>query len=99
MDVQKPTAIIVGGGPVGLTMALGLARANIDFIVLERRDKVVVAEGSDMTILPMTMRAVDQMNLREPLSALWSPITEVSRIDHAGRAMGSFRVFDILWKR
>ncbi|KAF6822138.1 FAD binding domain-containing protein [Colletotrichum plurivorum] len=97
MSVQKLTAIIAGGGPVGLTMALGLARANIDFIVLERRDKVVVAEGSDMTILPMTMRAVDQMNLREALSALWSPITEVSRIDHGGRGMGSFHVPGVTW--
>src|SRR5262245_27656057 len=40
MDLRKPTAIIVGGGPVGLMAALGLTRANMDFILLERRQDV-----------------------------------------------------------
>ncbi|KAH0426227.1 FAD binding domain-containing protein [Colletotrichum camelliae] len=96
MDHLRTTAIIVGGGPVGLTAALALTRASIDFILLERRKEVVVEEGSDMTILPMTMRAVDQMNLLEPLSKVWNPVSEISRIDHRGRGIGEFRVFQYL---
>ena len=61
MAPQTATAIVIGGGPVGLTAALGLTRANIDFVLLEHRQHIVTDEGSDMTLLPMTMRALDQI--------------------------------------
>ena len=99
MNPRKPTAIIVGGGPVGLMAALGLIRANIDFVLLEQRQSIVVEEGSDMTLLPMTIRALDQMNLLEPLSRVWNPVSRIERIDHCGRAMGDLRLFQYIRER
>lgn len=99
MDLRKPKAIIVGGGPVGLMAALALTRANIDFILLERRKSIVVEEGSDMTLLPMTMRTFEQMDLLEPLSSVWSPVSRIERIDHRGRPMGELRLFQYIRQR
>ena len=99
MNTRQPTAIIVGGGPVGLMVALGLTRAKFDFIILEQRQNVVIEEGSDMTLLPMTMHALDQMDLVKPLSRIWKPVSEIERIDHHGRGMGEMRIFKYLRER
>ena len=99
MDLRKPKAIIVGGGPVGLVAAIGCTRANIDFVLLERRDSVAVEAGSDMTLLPMTMRSLQQMDLLKPLSKVWNPVSEIERIDHSGRTMGELGIFKYIQER
>jgi 2-polyprenyl-6-methoxyphenol hydroxylase-like FAD-dependent oxidoreductase len=96
MKPLKPRAIIVGGGPVGLTAALGLVRANIAFILLESRKDVVSPEGSDMTLQPMTMHALDQLNLLKPLQDVLTPVSRIERIDHNGREIGVLRFFDAI---
>lgn len=44
-------AIIVGGGPVGLTLAHTLDQAGIDYLILEARDTVLAEEGGAFTYL------------------------------------------------
>ena len=52
--------IVVGGGPVGMTAAHALSRANLDFIVLERRAKMVEDAGSNLVLLPIGLRVLGQ---------------------------------------
>ncbi|KAK8013839.1 FAD-dependent monooxygenase [Apiospora arundinis] len=49
---QPFRAIVVGGGPVGLTLAHTLAQANIDFELLEARDTVFADEGASIILYP-----------------------------------------------
>ncbi|KAF5021104.1 hypothetical protein F66182_6863 [Fusarium sp. NRRL 66182] len=86
-------AIVVGGGPVGLTAAHALSRANIDFILLERRPSPVVDAGSNLVLNHMGMRALDQLGLLHPLEELSCPLGLINRQDHQGSDIGDVHWF------
>lgn len=81
-------AIVVGGGPVGLTTAHALSRANIDFVLLERRSSPVIDAGSNLVLNPMGLRALDQLGLGSSLEEVSSTLGLVKRQDHQGRDIG-----------
>jgi len=56
-------AVIVGAGPVGLTLALGLSRAGIGTVVLEKGDRGTVVTWKGSTIHPPTLELLDQLGL------------------------------------
>lgn len=85
-------AIIVGGGPVGLTAAHSLSRANLDFVVLEQRPKVVLDAGSNLVLLPIGLRVLSQLGLLPAIEAASSPMDRFRRIDHNSKDIG-----DTLW--
>lgn len=58
-------AIIVGAGPVGLYLAHALARANIDYVVVEQCDSVIRYRGAGVLLYPQTLRLLDQIRLYE----------------------------------
>lgn len=62
---NKPRVIVAGGGPVGLFTAHALAKANIDYVVLEQLPEVVRLRGAGIVLLPNTMRLLDQIGLCE----------------------------------
>jgi 2-polyprenyl-6-methoxyphenol hydroxylase-like FAD-dependent oxidoreductase len=55
--------IVAGGGLVGLTTAHILSKAGIDFVVLEQHDNVTPYLGSLLSIMPSTLRVIDQLDL------------------------------------
>lgn len=59
--------IVVGGGLVGLTTAHILSKAGIDFVVLEQHDNVTPYLGSLLSIMPSTLRVLDQLDLLDTL--------------------------------
>lgn len=55
--------IVAGGGLVCLTTAHILSKAGIDFVVLEQHDNVTPYLGSLLSIMPSTLRVLDQLDL------------------------------------
>jgi 2-polyprenyl-6-methoxyphenol hydroxylase-like FAD-dependent oxidoreductase len=93
MPSQGFKAIVVGGGPVGLTAAHALSRANIDFILLERRPSAVIDAGSNLVLNPMGIRALGQLGLAESLEKVSSPLGAIRRQDHKGSDLGDVNWF------
>lgn len=54
--------VIVGGGPVGLAVALGLARQNVPSIVLERRTTISTGSRA-LAMTRRTMQILDQLGV------------------------------------
>lgn len=77
--------IIAGGGPVGLTAAIALSRAGIDFVMLERREEIVIDAGSNLVMLPNGMRILNQMGLGETVEDVTSTLSDIHYIDHNGK--------------
>ncbi|OBS25088.1 hypothetical protein FPOA_05623 [Fusarium poae] len=88
MPAQGFKAIVVGGGPVGLSAAHALSRANIDFVLLERRSSPVIDAGSNLVLNPMGIRALDQLGLGDSLEKVSSTLGLVKRQDHQGCDIG-----------
>ncbi|KAJ1333134.1 FAD dependent monooxygenase [Microdochium nivale] len=82
------TAIVIGGGPVGLIAAHALARAGIDFLLLESRPEIVINTGSDLVLSSSGMRVLNQLGLLDTLDTVSTPLAEMQRIDHKGNDIG-----------
>ncbi|VUC21599.1 unnamed protein product [Clonostachys rosea] len=93
MTVPGFKVIIVGGGPVGLTAAIALAKAGIDFVVLERRPDIIIDAGSNLVMLPNGMRALYQLGLGDALDAVSSPLSGIECIDHQGKPISEMQWF------
>jgi 2-polyprenyl-6-methoxyphenol hydroxylase-like FAD-dependent oxidoreductase len=55
--------VIVGAGPIGLTAAQALNKAGVDYVVLERRDEVVIDIGATIIVSQGTLRVMSQLDL------------------------------------
>jgi FAD dependent monooxygenase len=66
--------LIIGGSVSGLTLANALERANIEFMVIEKRSDVVVGAGAALGLLPNGLRIMDQLNVSSELMMAGTPI-------------------------
>lgn len=85
--------LVAGGGPVGLTAALALARANIEFTVLEKYSKVVTEAGADLVLAPIGLRALSQLGIFDELEANSTPLGNMVRLDHQGQRISEANIF------
>lgn len=88
--------IVAGGGPIGLTAALALSQANIDFVVLEKYGKIVAEAGSDVVISPIGMRIISQLGLFEEFVKVSSELLTINRNDHNGKNIGDVHWFHFI---
>ncbi|KAK0649114.1 hypothetical protein B0T16DRAFT_125877 [Cercophora newfieldiana] len=88
MSTGNFKAIIVGAGPVGLTAAIVLARAGIDFILLESRAKLVVDAGASLVLQPTGLRILAQLGLLDAFFSVSSALSILKRCDHNGVDIG-----------
>ncbi|GAB1208560.1 hypothetical protein APSETT445_007311 [Aspergillus pseudonomiae] len=67
----KTDVLIVGGGPVGLLVAYGLARQGVDTVLVEKHDKEQQAMyGRATTLYPRTLEMLDQLELLDELNQI-----------------------------
>lgn len=92
-------AIVVGGGPTGLTAAHALGRAGIDFVMLERRSQVILDAGSNLVLAHNGLRVLGQLGLYDDLVKVSSPLYDTQRLDHAGKKMGTMHWFQYLQQK
>ena len=93
MAANQVRVIIVGGGPVGLTAAIALEKAGIDFLLLERRTNIVTNAGSNLVLMPEGLRALAQLGVVDTLTFVSSPLGKINRVDHNGKNMGDANWF------
>lgn len=59
---------VVGAGIAGLSMALALERAGIDYVLLEKRDRITSTEpGAGLFLFPPAVRLVHQLGCLDAL--------------------------------
>ncbi|RYO88713.1 hypothetical protein DL764_008700 [Monosporascus ibericus] len=65
--------IIVGGSVAGLTLALSLERAGIDYLVLEARDQISPQVGASIGIFSNGARILDQLGIYDSIEQHTDP--------------------------
>jgi 2-polyprenyl-6-methoxyphenol hydroxylase-like FAD-dependent oxidoreductase len=77
--------IIIGGGPIGLTTAHALAKANIDFVVLERRPDIVEDIGASIVLSPQTLRIMGHLDLLNSLREISQEVLHIAAFSMKGK--------------
>ncbi|KAI2467949.1 putative dehydrogenase [Annulohypoxylon bovei var. microspora] len=93
---SAPRVIVAGGGPIGLYTAHALARANIDYVILEQQPEIVRYKGAGVVLLPQTARLCDQIGLFERIEELSVRLHKKTNSLLNGQFLCSFRLFDTM---
>ncbi|KAF4459802.1 FAD binding domain-containing [Fusarium albosuccineum] len=86
-------AIVVGGGPCGITAAYCLHLAGIDFAVLERRDSSFENVGASVVLSAPTLRVMYQFGILEDVLAIGCEIGAAKSFTADGKLMKSSEMF------
>lgn len=76
--------VIAGASIAGLSLALALERAGVDFVVLEAHPSVAPQVGASIAVLPSGARVLDQLGCYADVAALVSCSTDNFIIRDAG---------------
>ena len=99
MTADKPfRVIIIGAGPAGLYLAAALARANIDFVVLERYHTILTHAGAGTVLWPYSSRLMSQLGLLEKMDNV-SHATSKIEVLRSGRELRSATIIGDLSER
>lgn len=96
MDRSKFRAVIIGGGPVGLTIANGLERAGLDFVVVERHPTIISESGAGIMLWPHSVRVFDQLGLLESCEGRYIPLHTRATGHLDGTPIRASSIFEML---
>ncbi|KAI0452520.1 hypothetical protein F5B21DRAFT_483263 [Xylaria acuta] len=96
MAESKFRAIIVGGGPVGLAIANGLKRANLDFLIIERHPTILSESGAGIMLWPHNVRVFDQLGLLGACEGRYIPLYDKTSIRLDGTKIRTAPIFKYL---
>ncbi|KAG0359305.1 hypothetical protein BC939DRAFT_529766 [Gamsiella multidivaricata] len=92
-DVNTIKALIVGGGIAGLSLAIMMDMAGMEYEILERCTGDEPEFGAALTLGPPVLRLLEQMGLLEQVEQASSPVTGITVVDSEGRKMGRLESF------
>ncbi|KAI1215181.1 putative dehydrogenase [Annulohypoxylon truncatum] len=93
---KAPRVIVAGGGPVGLYTAHALAKANIDYVVLEQQSEIIRYKGAGTVFLPQSARLLDQIGLLKRIEELSTRLHKKTNSLYNGQFLVKFRLFDTM---
>ncbi|KAI8954918.1 hypothetical protein F4801DRAFT_530457 [Xylaria longipes] len=96
MAESKFRAIIVGGGPVGLAIANGLERANLDFLIIERHPTIISESGAGIMLWPHNVRVFDQLGILGACEGRYIPVYAKTSIRLDGTKFRTGPIFEYL---
>jgi 2-polyprenyl-6-methoxyphenol hydroxylase-like FAD-dependent oxidoreductase len=99
MSPGRFKAIVVGGGPVGLTAAHALHLAGIDFVVLERRTTLIEDLGASLVLAPHNLRVMHQFGILDNMLAVGHEITRSKTFDLDGNVLNETTAIYTLRKK
>lgn len=79
---ERRDVVIIGAGPVGLTLALALGRAGASVLLLER-EAGLPTEGRATTIHASTLELLDELGVAEEALELGLPASTLQYRDHS----------------
>lgn len=100
MATPPPTfkVLIAGGSLVGLTLALILEKANIDFLILEKGD-IAPDLGASISVLPQTARVLEQLGIWDTFLAKSFPVSQRHHVDEHGRVSETSNEFGLIGEK
>lgn len=76
--------IIVGAGPVGLTMAHCLRLAGVDYVLCEQRAEVEDRSGAGLSVMPHVARLFHQLGVLDEARRHAAPLRTTAHLREDG---------------
>ncbi|KAK5809478.1 hypothetical protein F5H01DRAFT_349383 [Linnemannia elongata] len=93
-DHNAIKAIIVGGGIAGLSLAIMMAKAGIEYIILERSTGLEASIGSATVLGPPVLRLIEQIGLLPQVEAASKALSGLTIVDGECRKIGRLEGVD-----
>ncbi|KAG0286634.1 hypothetical protein BGZ96_009286 [Linnemannia gamsii] len=93
-DHNAVKAVIVGGGIAGLSLAIMMAKAGIEYIILERSTGLEPSIGSGTVLGPPVLRLIEQIGLLPQVEAASKVLSGLTLADGESRKIGRIDSID-----
>lgn len=98
-QISEARVIVVGGSISGLTLALTLQKANIDFLVLEKGDIIAPQLGASVGMYPTGNIIMKQLGVYQELENHTYPLHTSKFFDSLANCVAESRMFKLAAER